>query len=161
MPLLNIRTALISATVAGLLAAAGALAVVPSSADTDAATTVGPRVLIASPANSPEDFPGERRARAGKPLPKGFVAVAHRVSITRGATTVYPTFTLRCPEGKRLKTFAARGAVAPQIVGRSPFVRRREFEYANKPEWGVVVDFNRRLTPVGQTVTGTVYGLCR
>jgi hypothetical protein len=155
----TLKTAFVSATVAGLLAAGGAWAVTGGGPDTT--MSVGPRLLISSPENSPVDFPGEKRARAGKPLPEGFVAVAHRVTVTRGKTTSYPSFTLRCPEGKRLKTFAQEGDIAPQIVGRSPFVRRRAFEYANKAQWGVVVDYPKKTTKVGDTLTGTVYGLCR
>jgi hypothetical protein len=149
------------AIAATLVAMAGAGAAIAATDGPNGSAAVGPRTLIASPANSPVDFPGVRAARQGKPLPTGYVAVAHDVSITRGETTIYPTFTLRCPKGKRLKTFAAFGRLGPQIVGRSPFVRRRAFQYRNKPDWGVVVDFNRKQTPVGATVQGTVYGLCR
>jgi hypothetical protein len=155
----TLKTAVVSAAVAGLLTAGGALAVTGGGSDTS--ISVGPRLLYTPPENSPVDFPGERRARVGQPLPSGFVAVAHRVTVIRGKTTAYPSFTLRCPEGKRLKTFAADGNIAPQIVGRTPFVRRRSFSYRNKPDWGVVVDYPKKTTHVGDTLTGNVYGLCR
>jgi hypothetical protein len=154
----TLRTAIATAA-AVVCVVGGGVAIAGNGPDTT--SSVGPRVLIASPAPSPVHFPGVPAARAGEPLPRGYVAVSHDVSITRGDTVAYPAFTLRCPEGKRLKTFATKGEVSPQIVGRSPFVRRREFGYRNKRRWGVVVSFNLRAVGGGETVAGTVYGLCR
>ena len=159
MTIATLRTAAAAAVVVVVCVVGGGAAV--AGGGPDATSSVGPRVLTASPAPSPVDFPGVPAARAGEPLPRGYVAVGHDVSITRGKTVAYPTFTLRCPSRKRLKTFAASGEVAPQIVGRSPFVRRREFGYRNKRSWGVVVNFDVRTVGVGETVAGTVYGLCR
>jgi hypothetical protein len=157
MTIATLRTAIAVAVVACVVGGGAAVA----GGGPDTMSSVGPRVLTASPAPSPVHFPGVAAARAGEPLPRGYVAVSHDVSITRGKTVAYPTFTLRCPDGKRLKTFAAEGAVAPQIVGRSPFVRRREFGYRNKPSWGVVVSFDLHAVGVGETAAGTVHGLCR
>jgi hypothetical protein len=157
---MTIATPRTAAVVVAAACAVGAGAAVAGGGP-DTTSSVGPRVLTSAPAPSPVHFPGVPAARAGEPLPRGYVAVGHDVSITRGKALAYPAFTLRCPAGKRLKTFAARGEVAPQIVGRSPFVRRREFGYRNKPSWGVVVDFDVRAVGVGDTAAGTVYGLCR
>ena len=55
---------------------------------------------------------------------------------------------------------ASESRIAPQVVGLTPFVRRRAFEYQGSPSWGVVVDLDSRVAQ-GQTVSGTVYGLCR
>jgi hypothetical protein len=51
--------------------------------------------------------------------------------------------------------------VAPQIVGYTPFVRRRDFDYFGKKSWGVIVDYSTHTTAVGDTARGTVYALCR
>ena len=154
-----LRTGLAAAIVAALLATGAAIAQNQSG---DAAMTVGNRTIITGQDPSPVDFPGLRGDRPGRPLPAGYAAVGYRVTITRGAVKALPTFVVRCPAGKRLVTMAASdGRLAPQVVGLTPFVRRRAFEYAGSPSWGVVVDFNSRGVTTGQTVSGTVYGLCR
>lgn len=154
-----IRTGLAAAIVAALLATGAAIAQRQS---TDAAMTVGPRTIISGQQPNPVDFPGLRGDRPGRPLPAGYAAVGYRVSITRGAVKALPSFVVRCPSGKRLVTMAAsESRIAPQVVGLTPFVRRRAFEYQGSPSWGVVVDYNARGVSTGQTISGTVYGLCR
>ena len=123
--------------------------------------SVGARQLLEAGAPSPADFPGVRGDARGVPIARGATVVGYRVTVTRGQTAAFPTFTMRCPRGKVLKTFAADGEVGPHIVGRSPFVRRTEVGYANQPAWGVGVGYATRTTPVGGTRTGTVYGYCR
>jgi hypothetical protein len=157
MTIATLRTAAVAGAVACVVGGTAAVA----GGGPDTTSSVGPRVLTASPAPSPADFPGVSAARAGEPLPRGYVVVSHNVSITRGKKVAYPTFTVRCPGEKMLQTFAAGGEIAPQIVGRSPFVRRRQFGYRNKRSWGVVVGFNTREVGVGESAAGTVHGLCR
>jgi hypothetical protein len=153
-----LRTAAAAAITAALLAGGAAIA---QNGTRDAAITVGARTIISGQDPSPVDFPGLRGDRPGRPLPSGYAAVGYRVSITRGAVKALPTFVVRCPAGKRLVTMAAsEGRIAPQVVGLTPFVRRRAFEYQGSPSWGVVVDIAPSVA-TGQTVTGTVYGLCR
>lgn len=153
----TVRTAVAAAAVATLLTAGAAIALDPG----DTAITVSARTTIHAPSASPVDFPGVREARRGQPLPAGHTAIGYRVSITRGETTAYPSFTMQCPVGKRLRTMALQGEIGPQVIGANPFVRRRDFDYIGRRSWGVIADYNRRTVAVGETATGTVYGLCR
>ena len=50
---------------------------------------------------------------------------------------------------------ASEGRIAPQVVGLTPFVRRRAFEYQGSRSWGVVVDFDIRGVAKGQTISGS------
>ena len=157
-----IRTAVAAASVSALLA--GGAAIAQTGAPTAPGTTsmsVGPRVELPAGAIDPTDFPGVHDDRRGQPIPSRFRAISYAVSITRGTTETYPTFTVRCPAGRKLFTFASTGGVGPQIVGYTPFIRRRGFDYSGKSSWGVVADYNRRDVKVGETVTGTVYAICR
>ena len=158
MPATLLKIAVAAACVGSL---AGTGVVIGQEGQNDSTFSVGPRQLLQAGQPSPTDFPGIRGDARGRPIARGATVIGYAVTITRGRTLSFPTFTIKCPRGKVLKTFAQTGAVSPNIVGRSPFVRRRAFEYRNKPNWGVVVDFNARETGVGETVTGTVYGYCR
>jgi hypothetical protein len=154
-----LRTALAAAIAAALMASGAALALDSSS---DTTTSVSDRTIISGSDPSPIDFPGLKGDQRGKPLPSGYAAVGYRVSYTRGAIEALPTFVVRCPVGKHLVTMgASQGRIAPQVVGLTPFVRRRAFEYQGSRSWGVVVDFNVRGVAKGQTISGSVYGLCR
>jgi hypothetical protein len=154
-----IRTAVVAAAVAALLA--GGAAIAQTGAPGTTGMTVGPRVELPAGAINPTEFPGVHDDRRGQPIPSRFRAISYAVSITRGTTETYPTFTVRCPAGRTLFTFASTGGIGPQIVGYTPFIRRRGFDYSGKSSWGVVADYNRRDVKVGETVTGTVYALCR
>ena len=158
MPATLLKIAVAAACVGSL---AGTGVVIGQEGQTDSTFSVGPRQLLRAGEPSPTDFPGIRGDARGRPIASGATVVGYAVAITRGRTTGFPAFTIKCPRGKVLKTFAQTGKVSPAIVGRSPFTRRRDFQYRNKPDWGVVVDFNQRETAVGETVTGTVYGYCR
>ena len=154
-----LRTALAAAVAAALMASGAAVALVSSS---DTTTSVSDRTVISGSDPSPIDFPGLKGDKPGQPLPKGYAAVGYRVSYTRGAIKALPSFVVRCPAGKHLVTMgASEGRIAPQVVGLTPFVRRRSFEYQGSNSWGVVVDFDFRGVAKGQTITGSVYGLCR
>ena len=154
-----LRTGLAAAIAAALIASGAAIA---QDAGQDAAMTVGKPVLITGQDPSPVDFAGLRGDNRGKPLPGGYAAVGYRVTYTRGAIKALPTFVVRCPVGKRLVTMGASdGRIAPQVVGLTPFVRRRAFEYQGSRSWGVVIDWNTKGVAQGATLTGSVYGLCR
>jgi len=154
-----LRTGIAAAAAAALLAGGAAIA---QNATDDTTMSVSDRVVITGQDPNPVDFPGLRGDKPGQPLPKGYAAVGYRVTYTRGAVKALPSLVVRCPAGKRLVTMAASdGRIAPQVVGLTPFVRRRAFEYQGSPSWGVVVDFNLRGVTKGQTISGTVYGLCR
>ncbi len=157
-----IRTAIAAAAAAALLVAGGAVAQSGAPAAPGTTTmTVGPRVVLPVGAPDPTDFPGISDDRRGQPIPSKYRVISYDVTITRGTSEAYPAFTVRCPVGRTLATFSTTGKVAPQIVGYTPFVRRREFAYAGKKSWGVIVDYDRRTTGVGATASGTVYALCR
>ena len=158
MPASILKIAIAAACVGSLL---GTGVVIGQEGQSDSTFSVGPRQLLQAGEPSPTDFPGIRGDARGRPIARGATVIGYAVTITRGETLSYPTFTIRCPRGKVLKTFAQTGGISPAIVGRSPFVRRRAFEYRNKPDWGVVVDFNAREVTRGETTTGTVYGYCR
>jgi hypothetical protein len=154
-----LRTALASAIAAALMVSGAAIA---QNASDDTSTSVSDRTVISGNTPSPIDFPGLKGDKPGQPLPKGYAAVGYRVSYTRGAIKALPTFVVRCPAGKHLVTMgASEGRIAPQVVGLTPFVRRRAFEYRGSSSWGVVVDFDFRGVAKGQTISGSVYGLCR
>jgi hypothetical protein len=154
-----LRTALAAAVAAALMASGAAVALDSSS---DTTTSVSDRTIISGQDPNPIDFPGLKGDKPGEPLPSGYAAVAYRVTYTRGAINALPTFVVRCPAPKHLVTMgASNGRIAPQVVGLTPFVRRRSFEYRGSSSWGVVVDFDIRGVAKGQTISGTVYGLCR
>jgi len=152
---------LLVAAVASLLtgvAVAGA-----QSGPGDTSVSVSPPVLLSNPARSPADFGGVSAVRRGKPIPKGYVAVGHRVTVTAGSRKVYPAFTIACPRGKTLRTFANMpgSKVVVQIVGPSPIVRERAFDYVGKPRWAVLGDYQLDGKAPGTTFSGMIYGLCR
>ena len=157
-----LKTVAACATTGALAAVGVAAAQAPPVTAPDVTTiTVAAPVLIASPALSPADFPGVRTARLRRPLPPGYVAVGHRVTVTVGRRAAYPTFTVSCPRGKTLRTFASGGSIGVQIVGPSTIIRERAFDYVGKPRWAVLASYSTRGVSVGDTVSGTIYGLCR
>lgn len=161
--MIALRTTLACTVALAGSTAVGALAQdTPPPAPNDTSITVSPPIVLRAPALAPADFGGVRTARRGKPLPAGYVAVGHRVTITLGTRRAYPAFTIACPAGKTLRTFAHKpgGGVVVQLVGRSPIVRVRSFDYVGEASWAVIADYNGR-TPAGTTLTGTIYGLCR
>jgi hypothetical protein len=134
------------------LAAAGTGAVAVAAEGSPTTIAVSPRVLVAAPAASPADFPGVARARAGRPLPGGYVAVGRDVRITRGAEAAYAALRLTCPHGKTWRTGAATGDVALTVLDRV---------VSKKGSVLVMATFDARATALGQTTAGTIYALCR
>jgi hypothetical protein len=132
------------------LAAAGGAAVAADSPDTTIA--VSPRVLVSAPDRSPVDFPGVPSARAGQPLPKGYVAVARDVRIVRGGEVAYAALRMSCPKGKTWRTGNASGTIGVTVLDRT---------ISHKSSVLVMATFDARQTAVGATASGTVFALCR
>jgi hypothetical protein len=116
----------------------------------DTTISVAPRVLIAAPQKSPIDFPGVPSARAGRPLPKGYVAVARGVSITRGTETAFAALRLTCPTGKTWRTGGSAGAIGFGVLDRRVTGKR-----------SVLVLASATPQVAGATASGTVFALCR
>ena len=139
----------LAATVA--LAGAGGVAFA-SVGGGDTTISVSPRVLVAAPQDSPADFPGVGQARAGRPLPAGYVAVARDVRITRGGEAAYAALRMACPRGKTWRTGTATGAIGLTVLDRTVSKKRSVL---------VMATFDARTTALGQTAAGTIHALCR
>jgi hypothetical protein len=131
------------------LAAGGGVALADAAADTT--ITVSPRTLIAAPQNSPIDFAGVAKARAGMSLPKGYVAVARVVTFIRGGESAFAAMRMTCPKGKSWRTGGADGDLGATMLDRRASGKRSVLVMASPLTGGVA----------GEVVAGTVYGLCR
>ncbi len=118
----------------------------------DTTIAVSPRVLTAAPAHSPADFPGIARARAGEPLPDGYVVVARDVRIARGGEVAYAALRMACPPGKTWRSGAAAGDIGVSVLDRAVSKKRSVL---------VMASYDTRRTALGQTAAGTIYALCR
>jgi hypothetical protein len=136
-------------TIAALACAGGVAA---AAGDTPTTISVSPRVLIAAPQDSPADFPGVAKARAGAPLPRGYVAAGRDVRITRGAEAAHAALRLTCPRGTTWRTGAATGNVNLTVLDRTVSQKRSVL---------VMATYDRSTTSLGQTAAGTLYALCR
>jgi hypothetical protein len=141
----------IAATLAAVttLAAGGGLALADAPADTT--ITVSPRALVAAPQNSPIDFAGVAKARAGEPLPSGYVAVARAVTFTHGAEAAFAAMRMTCPKGKSWRTGGADGDVGVSVLDRRAPGKHSVLVMASPVASGAP----------GEVVRGTVYALCR
>jgi hypothetical protein len=135
------------ATVAAL--GGGAIAIAEAPADTT--MSVSPRTSIAAPARSPIGFPGVPGVAAARPLPKGYVAVARDVRITRGGETAFAAMRMTCPTGKTWRTGAVSGDVGVSVLDR---------RIAGKRSVLLLASAAPRIA-AGDTATGTVFALCR
>jgi hypothetical protein len=146
----SIRFTWAAATVASVatLAAAGI-----AMAEAPVATTmsVSPRMSVAAPVRSPIAFPGVPGVAAGRPLPKGYVAVARDVRITRGDETAFAAMRMTCPAGKSWRTGAVSGDVGVSVLDR---------RIAGKRSVLVLASAAPHIA-AGDTATGTVFALCR
>jgi hypothetical protein len=145
------RTAVAGLAIAVMLATAvGAVAAAGGGPDTTIA--VSSRALTAAPDHSPVDFPGVARARAGEPLPDGYVAVARDVRIARGGEVAYAALRMACPLGKTWRSGAAAGDIGVSVLDRAVSQKRSVL---------VMASYDARQTALGETAAGTVYALCR
>jgi hypothetical protein len=140
-------TAAIVASLATLAVAGIAVAEAPA----DTTMSVSPRMSVAAPARSPIGFPGVPGVAAGRPLPKGYVAVARDVRITRGGETAFAALRMTCPNGKSWRTGAVSGDVGVSVLDR---------RIAGKRSVLVLASAAPRIA-AGDTATGTVFALCR
>jgi len=146
----SIRVVVATAVVASfaMVGAAG-----PAGADAPADTTisVSPRTLVAAPDKSPIDFPGVPSAVQGRPLPKGYVAVARDVRITRGGETAFAAMRMTCPKGKTWRTGGTSGSVGVSVLDRRATGKRSVLVLASAAP----------RVAAGATAGGTIYALCR
>lgn len=131
------------------LTAAGGVAVAGGG---DTTISVSPRVLIAAPQDSPADFPGVAKARAGTPLPKRHVAVGRDVRIVRGGEPAHAALRMTCPRGKTWRTGTAMGDIGLTVLARTVSSKRSVL---------VMATYDAHTTALGQTAAGTIYALCR
>jgi hypothetical protein len=144
------RTTWVAAAVASV-AALGLATSAGAEAPSDTIISISPRVLIAAPQKSPIDFPGVPKARAGQPLPRGYVAVAREVKIVRGAEVAYGAMRMTCPKGKTWRTGGSSGEVGLGVLDRRVTGKRSVLVLATAAP----------SVPKGETATGTLYSLCR
>ena len=146
------RVATVIATGAATLGLAGLAGAQSPSPPAPKNTTISvtPRVFIAAPQKSPIDFPGVAGARSGRALPKGYVAVARGVSITRGDETAFAALRLTCPKGKTWRTGGSAGAIGVSVLDQRVTGKR-----------SVLVLATASPQAVGETASGTVFALCR
>jgi hypothetical protein len=146
----SVRSTWVAAAVASI-AALGLATAAGAQAPPDTTISVSPRVLIGAPQKSPVDFPGVPKARAGQPLPTGYVAVARGVKITRGADDASAAMRMTCPRGRTWRTGASAGDVAIGVLDRRVTGKRSVLVLASA----------LNSVDQGATATGTVYSLCR
>ena len=123
-----------------------------AAARSDTSITVSPRVLLAAPERSAVDFPGVSRARAGRPLPKGHVAVGRDVRVARGREIAHAALRMTCPRGAAWRSGAAAGELRLTVLDRVVSGKRSVLVMAS-------VDTSR--TAAGATAEGTIWALCR
>ena len=138
-----------AAAVAVIATLGAGVAIAASPADTT--ISVSPRSVVAAPARSPLGFPGVPGAVAGRPLPKGYVVVARDVRITPGGEAAFAALRMTCPKGKTWRTGGTGGDIGVSVLDR---------RIAGKRSVLVLASAAPRVA-VGDTASGTVYGLCR
>ena len=147
----SIRFTWATAAIVASLAAPGVAASAIAAAPADTTMSVSPRTAVAAPARSPIGFPGVPGVAAGRPLPKGYVAVARDVRITRGGETAFAGMRMTCPNGKSWRTGAVSGDVGVSVLDR---------RIAGKRSVLVLASAAPRIA-AGETASGTVFALCR
>lgn len=130
--------------VAAALAAGG----VSIAAGTPTQLTIEPLASLHAGDTAPFDAAGVKAIRRGKAIPSGYVLVGQKVTNTRGVPSAGAALYFRCPDGKRLKTFGTTGTRGLASADR-PYVNHKSTWVRSAP--GVK----------GQSVTGSVYAVCR
>lgn len=135
-----------------IIAAAGAVALLAGAgaalaADGDNTITVAPPTQITAGHKAPFDAPGVKAIRRGKLIPKGYVLVGQKVSITRGAHLAGAALKFTCPDDKVLKTFG--------VTGHAGFLALRDYPDHH------TTDIISYPPPHLKQASGTVYAVCR
>ena len=132
------------------LVAAGAAVLGLAGAAPAGAAQVGPQQELRAPARYPESLPGcSPRCVRGRTIRRGWVVLRRQVRLD--ARERRTSVRLRCPGGRRFRTFGNAGDVLIQIPeGQLPYDRRSRVRLVAE----------RLLTPVGRPARGTVYAVC-
>ncbi|MEY2442086.1 MAG: hypothetical protein QOJ46_1512 [bacterium] len=135
------------------IAAAAAIAAIAAggvsiAADTATQITVEPVASLSAGDTSPFDAAGVKRIRRGKAIPSGYVLVGQKVTNTRGQAGAGAALYFRCPGDKRLKTFGTVGRGGLAAADR-PYVDHHSTWVRSAPG------------KKGESMTGTVYAVCR
>jgi len=140
-----------AAAVMASVASLGGAGLATAEAPADTTISVSPRTFVAAPQRSPFQFPGVPGVAEGRALPKGYVAIARDVRITRGGETAFAAMRMSCPKGKTWRTGGASGDVGVSVLAR---------RVAGKRSVLVLASAAPRVA-VGDTATGTIHALCR
>jgi len=128
------------AATAGLAMAAAAVAAVEGPTQ----VSVEPVAALTAGDRSPFDVPGVKAIRRGKAIPSGYVLLGQKVTIKRGKLAAGASLFVKCPAGKRLKSFATTGAAG--FVARRPYFNHRQ----------AYIESFRNVDAIG-----VVYAVCR
>ena len=129
-----------------LLAGAGA-AVAQDTPQPATTVTVTEAPALKAGMKSPFDVPGVRAIRAGKAIPSGYALVGRTVTVVRtSGPAAGAALRFTCPQGKRLRSFAATGGPVGFLA-----------VYPNYP--------GKRSTVIttlsDRSATGSIYAVCR
>jgi hypothetical protein len=149
----SIRSTRVAATAAVMasVAALGGAGLATAEAPADTTISVSPRTLVVAPQRSPFQFAGVPGVAESRPLPKGYVAIARDVRITRGGETAFAAMRMTCPKGKTWRTGGASGDVGVSVLARRVAGKRSVLVLASAAPH----------IAMGDTATGTIHALCR
>jgi len=126
------------------VAALGTTGIAGAAPDGPTQVTVEPVPTLKAGDTAPVDAAGVKAIRRGKPIPSGYVLIGQKVTVKRGKIPAGANLFVKCPDGKRLKTFGT--------TGRAGFIAYRNY-------------VNHRQTYVASysasDATGTIYAVCR
>lgn len=135
-----------SKSIAALAAtvAIGVTGIAAAASDGPTQVTVEPAVTLNAGDRAPFDVPGVKAIRRGKPIPASYVLIGQQVTIKRGKLPAGAALFFKCPDGKRLKSFATTGKAG--FSANQAYVDHRQT---------YVSSFS------GRDATGIVYAVCR
>jgi hypothetical protein len=131
------------ATVASI-GVVGVVGVAAAAFDGPTQITVEPAASLTAGEKSPFDVAGVKAIRRGKAIPAGYVLPGLKVTIKRGKVAAGASLHFKCPDAKRLKSFATDGQAG--FTSRQTYVNHHE-------AW--VESFRTR------DGSGIVYAVCR
>lgn len=135
-------SAALAAGATGTVATAAAQTTQPALPHGATAATVTPVASLHAGQTAPFDVPGVKAIRRGKAIPAGYVLPGRHVT-TQGSSSAGASILFRCPDHKRLRSFATQGSAG--FVAYRDYVGKR----------ATVVDSFR------SGGDGTIYAVCR